>query len=197
MAYTLIPNPTDLISQSQAPIQTNFTEIQAAFDVNHVDFDVAGAGKHNLTQYVKQAASPVTVADEMAIYAYKNGADPLALFVKGPNLDALTLGVDFTNLTAAGTGSYTKLPSGLMIQAGIDRSPALVTNPLTTLPLPVVFPASWLSINITVLTPAAPPGNNYMVSARIDTTSTYQVWIFDLSGNYVPNALFSYTAIGY
>lgn len=63
-----IPKSTDLISVSQGDILNNFTAIGTSFDVNHVDFNAAGAGKHKFVEMPNQVADPAGAATEGTIY---------------------------------------------------------------------------------------------------------------------------------
>jgi len=63
-----IPQATDQLSVSQGQLLTNFASIDSWVNVNHVDFDSADAGKHNLSQYVTQAGDPTLNVSEIAVY---------------------------------------------------------------------------------------------------------------------------------
>lgn len=81
----LIPAATDLLSQSQSDLQTNFNQLNVVMGVDHVNFDnslpagsVAGdRGKH-VTILSKRAlfaaALPATGADEAALYTKESSA---------------------------------------------------------------------------------------------------------------------------
>lgn len=70
MAYNNTPLANQRISDTQPLIQKNFQQIQTAISVNHVPIaDGSGnQGKHNLVQFVQQAAAPATGATELALY---------------------------------------------------------------------------------------------------------------------------------
>jgi hypothetical protein len=76
MTYQLIPNPTDLISVSQGELKTNFTVNQTAFDVDHVDFNVTGAGRHKKVTLNDIAADPTLTYPVSEIYAKTQGTAP-------------------------------------------------------------------------------------------------------------------------
>lgn len=82
-----IPGPTDLISQSQAQIQTNFSQADSIFDIDHVTFDNATAGdrgKHRKSTYIQQSVDPTTAVDEVALYA-KDLAGAETLYLRKEN----------------------------------------------------------------------------------------------------------------
>lgn len=65
-----IPQPNDILSQSQAQIQTNFAQADTIFDVNHITFDnasVASRGKHRRVDLIRVAA-PGSIAAEAVVY---------------------------------------------------------------------------------------------------------------------------------
>lgn len=65
-----IPQATDLISQSQSQIQTNFSQANTAFGIDHTSFDtVADQGKHKKSTYYEQLANPTTLINEVALYS--------------------------------------------------------------------------------------------------------------------------------
>lgn len=77
-----IPQATDLISQSQGQLLTNFSQANIAFGVDHTAFDVAAnQGKHKKSTYLEQAADPVTLANEIDIYS-KDVAGVTTMFLR-------------------------------------------------------------------------------------------------------------------
>ena len=67
-----IPQSTDIPSQSQSQILTNFSQANTIFGIDHVAFNDATAanrGKHDQSTYIEQGADPATLANEIAIYA--------------------------------------------------------------------------------------------------------------------------------
>lgn len=53
------PLATQQINQTQDPIQKNFQTLQLTFDINHVDFADANYGKHQVTDFIALANSPL------------------------------------------------------------------------------------------------------------------------------------------
>src|SRR5437899_7348489 len=65
-----IPQATDLISQSQSQLLTNFSQANTAFGIDHTAFDVlTNQGKHKKATLVEQTIDPVTLANEAAVYS--------------------------------------------------------------------------------------------------------------------------------
>ena len=66
-----IPQSTDIPSQSQSQLLTNFTQLNTVFSTNHVAFNnatVANRGKHNDVSLLQQAIEPAAVANEGQLY---------------------------------------------------------------------------------------------------------------------------------
>lgn len=78
-----IPGASDIISQSQAQIQTNFSQADTIFTINHGAFDaatVADRGKHRKVDFFKIAA-PGAIANEAVLYA-KAGPTSTEIFMQ-------------------------------------------------------------------------------------------------------------------
>jgi hypothetical protein len=80
MTYTILPNSGQSLGVTRVPINTNFSLIQTVFDNNHVDFNVAGAGKHKFLQMPVQSVAPPTIANEGAFYSKTQTADSQAFW---------------------------------------------------------------------------------------------------------------------
>lgn len=79
-----IPQAADIISQSQAQLQTNFAQADLIFDVDHVTFDNATAadrGKHRKSTYIEQTVDPVTAGNELVLYS-KDASGRTELFYR-------------------------------------------------------------------------------------------------------------------
>jgi len=64
-----IPQATDLMSASQSQIQTNFSQSNTAFGIDHTAFDVvSNQGKHKKVSYLAPIADPATGVGEGISY---------------------------------------------------------------------------------------------------------------------------------
>lgn len=116
-----IPLATDLISVSQNDIKNNFTAIGTSFDVNHVDFNVSGAGKHKFVELPNQSGDPAGAATEMTIFS-KLSSGASQLFYKR---DASATAYQLTGLDPTGTtNGRTFLPGGFILVWGVNMSVA-------------------------------------------------------------------------
>lgn len=118
MSYNpAIPGPNDILAQSQAQIQTNFSQADSIFDINHITFDdatVAERGKHRKVD-LKRIPAPGSVATEAVLYQkLSNGSSQIFMQRDG---NATEIQLTGANPTAAATGC-TFLPGGLKMNWG-------------------------------------------------------------------------------
>lgn len=130
MAYNQnIPQATDLLSQSQGDIQSNFQAIKTLVDINHVTFGAADQGKHKWVTLPVQGATPPAgagfLAGELGLYnASYTVTNQSELFINKTNQATVvqvptTASILSTNsnpgLNVAG---WTYLPSGIIMKWG-------------------------------------------------------------------------------
>jgi hypothetical protein len=148
MAYNAnIPQPTDLLSQSQSDLLNNFMALQTLIDVNHVDFASGDQGKHKFLTLPSQGAIPPAgsgfLATELGLYnAVYATTTQQELFINKTNqatvvqipLTASTLST--SSAPAANSGFWSYLPSGLLLKAGnfVNTSSGLTTVNITVGP---------------------------------------------------------------
>jgi hypothetical protein len=65
---TNIPQATDLISVSQNDLLQNFQAVDAAWNINHDDFNSATQGKHKFVEMPNQGADPGGAAAEFTLF---------------------------------------------------------------------------------------------------------------------------------
>ncbi len=72
------PLPEDDLADSQGDLNTNFTQLNTQFAVNHVAFNDSGAdkGKHKFVTFVEQAADPESKGNEYLVYAKDDSGEP-------------------------------------------------------------------------------------------------------------------------
>lgn len=69
-----IPQPNDLISQSQAQIQTNFSQLDTAFAVDHTAFSVsANQGQHKQVTLIAPISNPNQAGSISSVYTKTSG----------------------------------------------------------------------------------------------------------------------------
>lgn len=182
MALTVTPNTGQNLNQTLNPIQTNFGTINAAFLVNHVEYGIAGQGKHKFVTMPEQGADPATAANEMAIYT-KDVAAVTQLFLRNENNGSV---VDFTSKDITLANSGTTLPSGIILKWGRGATVAGLATVNFTTP----FPTGILTVYGSLSTTAGAPG----LAANIRLYG-YTVNTMNIITN--TDANFCWLAIGY
>lgn len=113
-----IPQPNDRLRDSQGDILVNFQGIGSGFAFNHVDLNLADAGKHNLLTMPRQTFPQTVTGSDLLTYT---GLEPLTalsqLYFKR-STDAGN-GVPYTAQANDGaTFGWTYLPSGAHMKWG-------------------------------------------------------------------------------
>lgn len=181
----LIPQPTDIIANSQGQILNNFGAIQTLVDADHVDFAAVGAGFHNQSTYPIQAGAPAATGGAVRFFSLTSAltSQPELQYQRQSGSTA-PAAVQQTEFTSAGWASpgWAVLPSGILLKWGTGSGNGSVT---VTFPVAGTIPV-YNAILIAFLTPTS----NISAYVSAQTTTTLTV---------VTSALgsFNYLAIGY
>jgi hypothetical protein len=76
-----IPRDVDIISDSQADLQTNFGQLNTVFDADHATFNAtSNRGKHKKVTFLSlgndpDTDAPATLENEIALFALEDGSD--------------------------------------------------------------------------------------------------------------------------
>ena len=180
MAYNpLIPNPTDLLSQSQADIKNNFIAIGAMLDPN--------TGEVKLPLILDVTADPATTATQVGLYSklgLTSGAPEL--FFRRNNSGPI---IDMTESSQIANG-WTFLPSGLLMQWGTQATaggPQMYN-------FPRAFPTACLQVVVGLLFSNA--DQNRAVQLVAFNATTYTVYSTQRTANVNANAAVTFWAIG-
>lgn len=124
-----IPQSTDLISQSQSQILTNFGQLDTQFGVDHTAFSAASDnGKHQKVTMPEQGAAPTTAASEVAIYTKDTvttgDTTQPEIYVRQESSGTEFLLTRGTPVSSSGEGTCY---GGLQIRAGSGTTPTPVT----------------------------------------------------------------------
>ena len=189
-----IPQASDLISQSQGQLLTNFSQANTAFGVDHTAFDVVtNQGKHKKSTYVEQAADPATAANEMAIYS-KDVSGSTRLFYREESAGTVVQATSaFSQVTSAASGS-SFLPGGIIIKWGIFSTGTLQAT--GSQGFVSAFPTACYSLTLTPISKAGGTSNNGTLAP---ITGTVAPGGFDWSFSTGPTSSylgFYYIAIG-
>jgi len=169
-----VPLPGQTLNATRDPIANNFTTISTGFAVNHVDFNVAGVGKHIFVTMPVQAADPSTAAAEMALYTKSVAGTPQLFLRQQTNGTVIPL----TSATAS-TNGMTTLPSGIIIMWGQTNGGTLIGNAWTTVTFPTPFPNNCFSIQLTPKVVTAAP-SQAQTTTLLDLNSTFTVANFQV-----------------
>jgi hypothetical protein len=158
-----IPQPNDLLSDSQGDILQNFGAANTSFAINHYEFDDATAknGKHKFVSFPPQGASPVTVVGELALFS-KTLASGVALFLTRDNNTVFDVQLTTSSIVAPASiiNGYTFLPGGLLMQWGTSA----VISGTSTINFNVPFSAPAFNVQITGISAATSQDVIYLVS---------------------------------
>ena len=133
--YNNIPKPLDRIYLSQDEILQNFQIIPQLIDENHINFDIAGQGKHPFVSIPIRDTAPATNSTEVALYS------KLGQFSRVPELwvkrksNPPTIGAEycFTELGRSNVTGWARLQSGILIKWGRFTTEEMgLTDPFIT-----------------------------------------------------------------
>jgi hypothetical protein len=172
-----IPQPTDVLSDSQDDILQNFQQLDAAWNINHEPFNSASPtflGKHTQVTLPENAAPTVTLANIYSISSPLSGTTELA-WQRANNGDV----IEWTGLLAAQNG-WTRLPSGILLKWG-NSGPSIGYTSTLVYPVAASIPVfTNVFITLLVAAPAAPGVD--IVANIINGTQTnlqFQFSVFD------------------
>jgi hypothetical protein len=186
-----VPQPSDVLRNSQNDLLNNFQSLKAAFDTNHVTFDDPDAGKHKFITCPEQSAAPSVAADNIALYSKNSALSGIAeLFVKNESGSEY----EFTSSSAA-TPGWTRLPSGILLKWGTSSANGATT---ITFPTGAAIPAftSLFTVLLTVSEPLAVIDVDQAITLRIWTITDFDVFASNRSTTGAAPVDFEYLAIG-
>lgn len=195
-----IPQPTDLLSNSQQQILNNFGSLDSTFAINHFKFSdgTANLGKHNFSEYVSRTPlmSPIApcIAGEVSLYAIASGQTQLyATSDAGGQQYQLTRCIDasFGTFKASNPG-WTFLPGGMLLQYGQATSSG-TTFPNTTVTFPVTYTGVVFSVNCTIITTV---DSRFFVEIYDLSNNQFRAVTRDSAGTKISGISFSWMAIG-
>lgn len=184
-----IPQATDKLSKSQGDILGNNQELTTAFNLNHVNLNAVGEGKHAFLQMPQQAGDTATLAAEVAVYAKNDAVTTVTeLFFRRPTNGAI---IPMT-ATLAATPGWTYLPSGIILQWGSATMNGGVV--MLDVTLPIAFPTAILSVTATPN--ALPAGDNLDIIMSITAINVTTIQA-NRKQKFGTACSFNYLAIGH
>lgn len=180
MALNDVPLSGQTLAATRNPINQNFSLINTAFLVDHVEYNISGAGKHNKITFPVQAGAPTYAAGEEGLYnlSYNNGTTTINELFVHKQTSSGTQEIPFTSSiisqnAAVGnnTAGWTYLPSGVLLRW---ESPSGGSGGLITTTLSPGYPA-FNAIFTVILTPSSTSTSDVNFEVRfIDILSTTQ-----------------------
>lgn len=132
-----VPLATQTLAVTQPLIRGNFTTINTAFNVNHVDFSLSDAGKHKWVTFPFQSSAPsgTFLMGEYGLYN-ASSATGHNLFAHiqtnaGPKEIPFTESTLQLTTPTSGQGGWTKLPSGMILIMGSGNGNGYTTITIT------------------------------------------------------------------
>ena len=204
------PQNAESLGSSKPKIRNNLDGLRASLAINHVDINDPNNGKHKFLQMPEQASDPATGTNIGGLYTAQSlaGATNFTnLFWKqetGGANQLLNQG-GFTALTGplptiVGTGGWSYLPGGLLINFGTVPAAADGASfiwPSNFAPYTIPF-TSILSVsaNLIGFTPAI-PGSAFFCAMSTVSVTGYTIRLLQLSGAPIAGAAdFCFIAIG-
>lgn len=119
MALNNVPLSGQTLSITRVPINQNFSTIDTAFAVDHVDYNIAGQGQHNKVSFPPQNPVPAPQAGIVQLYsqlsAITNQPELVFTHQAGSTAPLAAQIVEFTSAGWANPG-WTRLPSGILLK---------------------------------------------------------------------------------
>jgi len=210
MAYnSQIPQPTDLLSQSQPQLLGNFQAIQTLIDVDHVDFNTPNQGKHFRVSLPVQSPAPTFTTGDVGMYSFLNPVTSQnELYINKINQVTTTqicATASILSTTSAPTNNssgWTYLPSGILMKWGNATITSTSGSPVQTVTFPTasnipVFNQVF-SVQLTTQTALSADPNVYVTLQGIASTTGFGAIATSrtLALDYV-TATLQYLVIGY
>lgn len=177
MALNNVPLTGQSLLVTRVPINTNFSTIDTAFQVDHVDYNTLGQGQHNRVSFPTQNPVPTPQSGIVQLYqaisAFTSQPELFFTHQLGSTAPTAAQIVEFTSAGWTNPG-WTRLPSGILLrwQSGIG------------------FGGN-SSVTVNLNTPISPGSPNFtailtILLTTIDTSSSYNN-IIGISNITVPN----------
>lgn len=166
---TTVPQVTDPINTTYAPISSNFSILDTTFNTDHVpptDATSANWGKHKQVTLQVSAAAPSPSGTDSAVYAKTVSGVQQLFFKNSAGTETQITGIE----SESGNG-YVMLPGGIVMQWG---STSLTAGATTTISFPTTFGTAVYSISVT-LKRASSDTSASAVVVGTPTTSSFGV----------------------
>jgi hypothetical protein len=141
MALNNVPLAGQTLGVTRVPINQNFSVIDTAFQVDHVDYNTIQQGMHNKTSFPTQSSIPAPQAGIVQLYSQVSAitGQPELVFTHqaGSTAPSAAQIVEFTSAGWTNPG-WTRLPSGILLKwhsgIGFGGSGSVTINVNTDVP---------------------------------------------------------------
>lgn len=204
-----VPQGSQRISATQAPIQNNFQAINELIAVNHVSFNTADDfGKHKWVSFPVQGSAPTFSSGEVGLYNLLDATTSKDELYVHKIQNATTTEIPMTaSVLSASTPSqggkgWAYLPSGIIIQwgdgslSGVADSVVTSTINLSTSPN-IAFPTQILNAQVTQQSSSSTGiSRRAFMAVNLVSSSSFEVKVLATIGSAGAIA-FRWVAIGY
>lgn len=174
MALNPVPQSGQTLGQTRVPIFGNFTTINAAFLVDHVEYNTTGQGKHNKVTFPAQSPAPTFLSGEEGLYNLLNGTTSKNELYVHKQTSAGTADIPFTasvlsnSIPTNNSNGWTYLPSGILVKWMINLPvPNVGSNPVNLVAIgPTFTNVYWVGIS----TAGSNPSRTYSLVSIPSTT---------------------------
>jgi hypothetical protein len=165
MALISVPNPGQTLGNSRPSINSNFAVIDAAFQVDHEDYNTTNQGMHNRVSFLAQNPVPTPIAGVAQLYSQLSAItnQPELVFAHQAGSTA-PAGAQIAEFTSAGwtNPGWARLPSGILMKwrsgVGFAGASSVTVNVNTTTPTSPAF-TTFLTVLITPIDTSASYNN--------------------------------------
>lgn len=198
-----IPQAGDKLRNSQLDLLNNNLAINAGFDFNHVNLNLAGAGKHKLLTMPRQAFPQPAInnlGNDLLMYVGLEPRTGLSQLYLKRNTDMANEGIPTTaKLVPTGqVKGWTYLPSGVLIQWGEAQC---LANAFVTIDLVAVggisYPAgTGIGNYVVTVTPKSSGTNVFTVQTQKNSEQSFTITPQNISGGLGNTLQFTWMTIG-
>lgn len=200
MALNNVPLSGQTLGVTRVPINQNFSVIDTAFQVDHVDYNISGQGQHNRVSFPVQNPVPTPIAGIVQLYSqlssFTNQPELVFAHQAGSTAPAAARIAEFTSAGYTNPG-WARLPSGIMMKwrsgIGFGGNASVTININTTTPTSPAF-SDIFTILITPIDTNASYNNTIGISSIAFPNFTVSKFGGSNPGSSVS---FAYLVIGY
>lgn len=162
-----IPVGTNNPSQDWTNMNTNTTSISGLIAVDHIGFNTANGGYHNVVHFSNQSVDPGTIAGVGQEYTKTVGSDQQLFYRSGGGVITQLTG---PNAAVASGNGYTWLPGGILMQWGTKTPVGNGNQTVTFTDANINFPNNCFVVSISIARTGSPNGIDQLYVQSKSTT---------------------------